>query len=345
MTKTVIVAFNSKTIFAGTQTFAMQPRFSVEVGGEKVDVLVHFDPREGNECGSKVTCNYDVVIDNYLTVQKESRRSIDPRSGKPVIPLVRYTKSENMYNAVKAGEKYGIEVLCPVAVVKKGTPQHRYPQLPPLPKGMNKVIFKPEHGANGDFQFMVSRDKYYTMVRGLLENAQWGSIINGNMTTFTKLFMHESWHESHYEKEILDLSPMAVFPFVEDVVAEYRVLRGGDFVRVAERALVDAEGTTRVKAARFNMAIGEKLNDYVSGEASLSAYISMRTLTDFMDSIGHYYGSLDVYVRKQGDKFVVGIFEYSTQHGVSFVNADDHIDMAKSYIRYVLEKTSKSWNK
>lgn len=341
MTKSIVVAINKRCEGHGSFSLALQPSFTIEHEGKTHTVLIHYNPEEGSSVTGDVCTNYDVIIDNHYTIFKDSGiiknciRPIDPRVKDKVSPLVRYGKSGNMFHAHDAGIKHGIEVLCPYAILREGDEIEKHPQFNRHPE-FDKVIFKPENAANGDRQIVIPYDKYFIFAKQVLNGLKLQQVTDNNCSGYATLFVTSNTrNEDMYDKVINPLG-VVVLPFVEDVVEEYRVLRGGDFIRVAERKLTEDQGFIRVDSSADAIVEGNELNDYEAGRASLERFISLDKVKAFLDDIDFYYGSVDIYIRKRGDEYVVGIFEYSTQHGVVYVSSEDHIQMAQEYIKSVL---------
>lgn len=325
--KRLVVAIKKHTSSTNTMMYALPPVLTIN----GVEVLIHYNPLFVRDpFSTKVATNFDLLIDNDYTMSLSPLGGIEHLCDKPIVKLMRYSKDEIMYQAAKAGLKHKIEVVTPYDVVYKGSKTYDQPFLMNTPNDVTHVIYKDIYGSNGDAQFIVPIDKVFVFTRDLIKS------------TFGELKARypvvKFYGDVDDNEQATESFSYAIFPYLPNVTKEYRVLRGGDVLLIAERKIKEEDGLTRVSAAAHTAIEDNFLNDWEQGEKSIKAYIGKHQIIDFMNEIDVLYGSLDLYIRTDvNGKTVVGMFEHCPQHGVTYVTNTRHRQLAVGYLTKVLE--------
>lgn len=325
--KRLVVAIKKHTSSTNTMMYALPPVLTIN----GVEVFIHYNPLFVRDpFTTAIKTNFDLLIDNDYTMSPSPIGGIEHLCDKPIVKLTRYSKDEIMYRAAKAGLKHKIEVVTPYDVVRKGSKTYDQPFLGNTPRDVTHVIYKDIYGSNGDAQFIVPIDKVYVFTRDLIKS------------TFGQLKSRYPVVKFYGDVDDDELATQyfsyAIFPYLPNVTKEYRVLRGGDKLLIAQRKIKEEDGLTRVAAAAHTSVDDNYLNDWEQGEKSLKTYITRQQVLDFMDDIDVQYGSLDLYIRTNAEgKTVIGMFEHCPQHGVTYVSNKNHYALALGYLTKVLE--------
>ena len=287
------------------------------------------------ESGYHCQAEFMLITDGSDTIKTE----VQQLAGGRCIVVNRPYKPEMLVDLFKPAKEYDIEVFLPISLGTVDTEIYQLGKVD-IPDWMTHVIVKPMGGARGETQAIIPIDQY----------GVWAS--DERDLTPTQLMkrypeVKHFWGSEHKnddgtlaDKPGFTKSAFMTVPYVDNVICEFRLLRGGDDYVAYIRTRADINGELRVATSDTQPVLDSHYPDYELDMAKLRAdyNLNFSKLMDYLDDVGFLYGSVDFYIREVGDERKLGIFECCPQHGTTYMRVDTQRRLAKGFLEHCCRK-------
>lgn len=309
-----------------TQLDVLPPRHKFE--GLVGEVIFHTNPSIEYTGKDEPVCNFDVVLDfqTYRTAEsKHFSRLLSPEQAYTLPALSKYEQAL----VVDKFNKRGLGYLTRPRIydrVKFGLREHseHASLVPHIPHGITLVL-KPLYGASGKRQIMMPSHALQT-IRSCLAKSTKAQLIE----RFPDIVISANTGDN--DTLFTNINECVVTEFVPDIETEYRILFGGRVAMGMERDKPE-NGTSFPQANILNnnpVPFNERVLlplDELLGE------VKADTLRDFLVFIDEPFGSVDVYITKDGN---MGIMEWSRQYAYYNINPEHVRSITLSGIESIL---------
>lgn len=294
--------------------------------GELVEVIVnptyYIDPfKDGNPFVSN--CDVYIWVDDGEVLDRNYMELI----GDKTLKVSRPGKLVESLRAHKASKKYGIQYYLPISYSSNYT-NHHHGMV--IPEEITKVIFKTMNGARGQGQAILPVELIDVFI---------GSEPHTKTKDLEKIFPDVKFFPVE-DREVTDETfglvegAWCIYPYVDDVESEFRILRGGDTLLGYFRTRGDINGETRVITSENHIHGLSSFPDYDEQKKLIEKYIKYSNILGFMNDINFYYGSMDFYITKSGK---VGVFEYCPEHGSNLIPPKYMKLLVNSFLKFAVK--------
>lgn len=299
----------------------------IHFADQNTQVLVHRDALVELDDNEPV-CNFDLHIafttyavtdaqtlypDRYVHMHRNSKTS-------QALELARLVKANKLDIQIPAIYRSTNRNVLSVAISHYG-----------VPKG-DVVVVKRENGARGCGQALVPVNQLNDFLsRGgepfnELEKA-FPDVHFTPMYSSDGVVTDEMKNQGYFQNDTVYVSE-----YVDNIVAEYRVLVGGTTIRCRGREI---SGDAYKQA---NMDVSRPVSGGSPAYVELETLLSPKMAADIkalIDVMNFRYGSIDLYVTEDGQ---LGIFEYCHQFGFKATDPNFIRELSVQFVRHVLEQ-------
>lgn len=281
------------------------------VGNEfsvNADIVAHFP----NSDGLEDTYFKSALKDNYHVIRRY-------RKSEQVAKIIG-AKSTSTYPLIKELEFPDILAASDSAHSGTYTKTHMDElgaSLGPSGESQCRVVVKPENGAKGMGQAVVSVNE----LRYLLEHLKNGASLGNLKQLFPGAIFSET-ENNDLDQPLSPLKEWTVGELIDDITAEYRIILGGNKVYCVERTRKSKTYTQ----ANLDLNTQIDTGNYVALYESDKFYRLALEIADLFDL---RVGSIDLYERANGE---IGFFECCPQFGLWSV---PHNIAAKVHLGFV----------
>lgn len=333
MKKTIRIGLDCISPADNTLSEAIAPEYKFDNGLVAVVVfspIVNIDPFSPMGYVS----NVDVLV---------TGGRLDPRlrqlMGDRVIDISRLEKTDAMVKLFLAAKGTGIETLLPLRW--NGCLINQF-ESNVIPAWVKRCVVKEEGGGSGTPQAIIPLDLVETFVTEHSDYPQ-----TELEETFPDCVFFFDNEKPDPDKTGLMQESWAVYPYVEDLDKEFRIIRAGHMRVMYERERHTDKGISRVKVSGKHRATTDMFNDTYhleeNGKVTLSPALGWGEMfveiNRLFDRLGFEWGSVDVYTRTDHNgKVVVGIFEYCPQFGTRLMRHALKRDLAKAFVETIANR-------
>lgn len=295
-----------------TQLDVLPPRhvFDTPIG----EVIFHNNPSVEYASKGAPVRNFDILLDFqtwHSPTSKQFFRLLPPNQTYALPAISKYEQAL----VVDEFNKNGVGYLTRPTIydrVKFSPTEHasHMALAPHIPHGVTLVL-KPSYGASGSRQIMIPSHALQT-IRSRLVNTTKAEL----MDKFPDIVISANTEDD--EVIFTATAECVVTEYVHDIESEYRVLFGGKFAKGMARNR--PENGTVFPQANLLIKDPETFDERVLLPLDeLLGEVKANTLRDFIGFINEPFGSIDVYITKDGN---MGIMEWSRQYAYANINPE-----------------------
>lgn len=205
----------------------------------------------------------------------------------------------------------------------------------PVSGATPKVVIKPSDGARGGRQVVIPKHQVGSFLADVTTKS-----ISTLREHYPDAIITKDMHGNDEDKVPLVNSrdDLVVCDYLEDIIAEYRILVSGEKMYGRQRTFKDNNGYKQANL-EFDSVVTGNAVEYIPIGKLLPVNV-VKSLKKFCDFMNFRYGSIDLYERgTYGHAFTTfGIFEWQTQFGFLKANPDFIEELNVNFVIYCLQE-------
>lgn len=288
--------------------------------------------------GYHCDCDFAIVNDGSDTIPTE----VQTLMGDRCISVSRPYKFEYMtklWLCTRPYSKHKIEVMLPIAW--SGSDDVYQDGKVNYPPQITHVILKSMGGAGGEDQCILPIDELESFTGG----ERFVPVHRLEEIFPNAKFFYSSAHKNPdgtWKEDVMGFfqSAWMALPYIQHVVQEFRVIRGGNKYVAYIRKRGTINGEDRVVTSSTVPLDSTKYPNYEQDMEELRSVfgVDFDDIIKCLDRMEFYTGSVDFYIVDDDGKYKLGIFECCSQYGTSYMPLTTRKELATGFAELCAEK-------